>query len=417
MDAKGMKVLVVGSGAREHAIIWKLSQSPKVEKIYSAPGNPGIAEFATVVDIAVDDINGLLQYAIKEGCDLTVVGPEVPLDMGIVDAFKAAGLKIFGPTKNAARIESSKDFAKELMKRKGIPTANYVIFTSKDDALSYLENHQGPIVVKLDGLAAGKGVIVANNREEAILAVCELFEINKTGPVLLEEFLTGRECSILAVSDGVNIVTLTPAQDHKRAYDGNKGPNTGGMGTVAPSTAISKGQLDEVTKNILIPAIEGMREMGCPFVGVLFAGLMMTKDGPKVLEFNSRFGDPETEVVLPLLKSDLLDLFTDAIEGKLDEHKAEFYDDACVCVIMAASGYPGSYRKGDVIELPKLSNDTYIFQAGCKMNGDDLVTSGGRVLAVVARGNDIKNAKERAYELVSKVHFDEAHYRRDIGDY
>lgn len=415
----GLTVLVVGSGGREHAIVWKLAQSRLVKKIYVAPGNPGMVPDAELVSIAVEDIDGLKKFALEKGCDLTVVGPEVPLSLGITDVFEASGLKVFGPSKAAARIESSKAFAKDFMVRNGIPTAGYEEFESTSAAIEHLSTNDGPIVVKLDGLAAGKGVVVARDSHEAIEAVRELSSGEEKCHIILEEMLVGTEASILCVSDGKSFCTLLPAQDHKRIGDGNTGPNTGGMGAIAPAPAVDLSDIDEITEKVFKPAIAGMAQEGYPFVGVLFAGLMMTENGVKVLEFNCRMGDPETQAILPLLKSDFAELLWLAANGHLEGHRPEFYDMSSVCLVMSSKGYPGRYDKGVAMELPKLGSfeqsRCVIFHAGTAMKDGNLVTNGGRVLGVTAVGPSMEEARQKAYDIARKVRFEGAYYRSDIG--
>lgn len=415
----GLVILVVGSGGREHAIVWKLAQSHLVKKIYVAPGNPGMMPDAELVPIAVEDIEGLKGFALEKGCDLTVVGPEVPLSLGITDVFEASGLKVFGPSKAAARIESSKAFAKDFMVRNGIPTAGYEEFDSASAAIEYLSTNDGPIVVKLDGLAAGKGVVVARDSKEAIEAVRELSSGEEKCHIILEEMLVGTEASILCVSDGQNFCTLLPAQDHKRIGDSNTGPNTGGMGAIAPAPAVDISDIGEITEKVFKPAIAGMAREGYPFVGVLFAGLMMTENGVKVLEFNCRMGDPETQAILPLLKSDFAELLWLATNGRLDGHMPEFYDMSSVCLVMSSKGYPGRYDKGIAMELPKLGSfdqsRCVIFHAGTAMKDGKLVTNGGRVLGVTAVGSSMGEARQKAYDIAREVRFEGAYYRSDIG--
>lgn len=417
-----MKVLVVGGGGREHAIVWKVLQSPQVDRVLAAPGNAGIGEVAECAEVKAEDIEGLLRLADGEKVDLTIVGPEAPLALGIVDRFRDAGLKIFGPTKEAAKIESSKVFAKELMAKCGIPTARFEVFDDPKGARDYIRKAGTPLVVKADGLAAGKGSIVCRTLEEAYGAVERIMEKKEFGDagnmVVVEEMLVGEEASILAVTDGKAIKPLLPSQDHKPVYDGDRGPNTGGMGAYAPAPVVTEEVARAVMERVLRPAIQGMAEEGTEYRGVLYAGLMITGEGPKVLEFNCRFGDPESQAVLPLMEGDLVEVLEATIEGRLEEVEVRNSQGAAVCVVLASGGYPGKYEKGKVIEgLDELKNmeDVLVFHAGTARRDGRLVTDGGRVLGVTALGPDIPKAIERAYEAVAKVHFDGMHYRRDIG--
>ncbi|MCD6382850.1 MAG: phosphoribosylamine--glycine ligase [Thermoplasmata archaeon] len=418
-----MKVLVVGSGGREHTLVWKISQSRKVKEIHAAPGNAGICKGATCVSISPTDIEGLVQYAASNNIDLTVVGPEAPLAEGIVDRFEREGLRIFGPTKKAAEIESSKIFAKNLMKKYGIPTAEFEVFKDPEKAIDYVKEMGGPIVVKADGLAAGKGAIPCKNEWEAIRAIKKIMVDKAFGDagkrIVVEEFMEGEEASILAFTDGENILPLEPSQDHKRAYDGDRGPNTGGMGAYSPAPVVDKVLQGTIFDEILAPAVRAMKEEGREYRGILYAGLMITKDGPKVVEFNCRFGDPETQAVLPRLMTDIIRPIEATIDGDLDKVKLRWRRSAAVCVVMASEGYPGKYQKGfpiTGIEEAEAMGDLYVFHAGTKIDEKgDLVTAGGRVLGVTALGRDIPDAIKRAYEGVSKIHFEGAFYRRDIG--
>lgn len=421
-----MKVLVVGSGGREHALVWKIKQSSRfashASRIFCAPGNAGISQIAECVDIKVEDIQGLLSFAKNEKIDLTVVGPEVPLTLGIVDEFERAGLKVFGATKRAAEIEGSKAFSKAMMKKYGVPTAEYEVFTDREKAVSYLKGKGMPIVVKASGLAAGKGVIVATTLNQAVSAVDMIMKDRAFGAagdkVVIEEFLDGEEVSLLAFTDGKTILPMPSAQDHKRAYDNDEGPNTGGMGVYSPAPVLTEALLDRVMKEIMIPTVKGMASEGRPYKGVLYAGLMMTQKGPKVLEFNARFGDPETQPLMMRLKSDIVAVMEAAIDGGLSDINIEWDDRAAVCVVMAAGGYPGNYRKGDEIKgLGDVAgmNDAMVFHAGTALKDGKVVTNGGRVLGVTALGSDIKDAIDRAYQAVSKIGWNEAHYRKDIG--
>lgn len=415
-----MKVLVVGGGGREHALVWKISQSPRVECIFCAPGNAGIAQHAACVGIKAEDVAGLLDFARREGIDLTVVGPEAPLAAGIVDAFEAAGLRIFGPRQAAARLEASKVFAKELMLKYGVPTAEAAIFGAPADAIRYVRARGGPCVVKAEGLAAGKGVIVADDPAAAEAAIRHIMEEKAFGAagerVLVEERLAGEEASVLAFTDGETVLPLLPAQDHKPVFDGDKGPNTGGMGAYTPAPAVTPALLKQIETEILLPVVRGLRAEGIVYKGVLYAGLMLTAAGPRVLEFNVRFGDPEAQPLLYLLRSDLVAVMEAVLAGKLGEVKLDWHPGAAVCVVLAAAGYPGSYRKGDVIEgLEDVPPDAMVFHAGTAVVDGKLVTAGGRVLGVTARGPDVRAAIARAYAAVAKIKFAGMHYRRDIG--
>ncbi len=421
-----MKVLIVGSGGREHALVWKIKQSSKFKaqssKIFCAPGNAGIAQIAECVNINAEDVQGLLSFAKKEGIGLTVVGPEVPLTLGIVDEFENAGLRIFGASRRAAEIEGSKAFSKDLMKKYGIPTAEYEAFTDKEKAISYLKAKGAPIVVKASGLAAGKGVVVAATVGEAVDAVKMIMGDKAFGSagdeVVIEEFLEGEEVSLLAFTDGKTVLPMPSAQDHKRAYDNDEGPNTGGMGVYSPAPVLTKELLDRVMKEIMLPTVKGMVSEGRPYKGVLYAGLMMTPKGPKTLEFNARFGDPETQPLMMRLKSDIIDVIDAVIDERLAEIKIDWDERASVCVVMAAGGYPGDYRKRDEIKgLEEAANMKYVmvFHAGTALKDGKIVTNGGRVLGVTALGNGIKEAIDRVYQAVSKITWDGAYYRKDIG--
>ncbi|MGQ9630245.1 MAG: phosphoribosylamine--glycine ligase [bacterium] len=417
-----MKVLVVGGGGREHALVWKLAKSPKVTKLYCAPGNAGIADAAECVDISAEDIGSLKEFALKRGVDLTVVGPEAPLVVGIADEFSESGLKVFGPSKRAALIEGSKSFAKRIMAKYGIPTGAYAEFTDPDEAKKYVEEQGAPIVVKADGLAAGKGVTVARTTEEALDAIHNAMVKKIFGEdnakVVVEEHLDGEEASILAFTDGRAVAPMVPSQDHKRVYDGDLGPNTGGMGAYAPAPFVTPEVLDAITEEILKPTIAGMSKEGFEYRGVLYAGLMIKEGRPKVLEFNCRFGDPETQVVLPLLETDLLDPLLACIEGNLDGIELKWSDRAAVCVVLASGGYPLHYEKGKAISGLgdcESMEDVVVFHAGTALRDGRIVTSGGRVLGVTALGSDIRSAIRRAYEATNKIYFEGMHYRRDIG--
>lgn len=418
-----MKILIVGGGGREHAIAWKVSQSPKAEKIYCAPGNAGIAQVAECVPIGVMEFDRLVAFAKENDIGLTIVAPDDPLAAGAVDAFEAAGLRAFGPRKNAAILEGSKAFSKDLMKKYGIPTAAYETFDSAEAALAYLEQAKMPIVLKADGLALGKGVLICNTREEAREGVGALMLDKQFGAagnrIVIEEFMTGREVSVLTFVDGKNIRVMASAQDHKRAKDGDQGLNTGGMGTFSPSPFYT----DEVDRycreHIYQPTVDAMRAEGREFKGVIFFGLMLTSDGPKVLEYNARFGDPETQVVLPRMKNDLVEVFEACIDGTLDQVELEFEDNAAVCVVLASDGYPEHYEKGlPITGLDEFQDKEgyYVFHAGSRFDGEGrVVTNGGRVLGVTAVGQDLKEARARAYKATEWIHFDNKYMRHDIG--
>ena len=417
-----MKVLIVGSGGREHAIAWKVAQSPRVEKIYCAPGNAGIEEYAQCVDIGAMEFEKLAAFAKEEQIDLTVIGMDDPLVGGVVDVFEREGLRVFGPRKNAAVLEGSKAFSKDLMKKYGIPTAAYENFTDPKEALAYLETAKFPIVLKADGLALGKGVLICQDLEEAKAGVREIMEDKKFGSagntMVIEEFMTGREVSVLSFVDGKTIKTMTSAQDHKRAMDGDQGLNTGGMGTFSPSPFYTPEVDAFCREHIYQPTVDAMAKEGRPFKGVIFFGLMLTEDGPKVLEYNARFGDPEAQVVLPRMKNDIVDVFEACIDGTLDQVDLQFEDNAAVCVVLASEGYPVSYEKGYPIrglENFKDRDGYYVFHAGTKKKDGQIVTNGGRVLGVVAKGEELKKARANAYEAINLVEFDNKYYRHDIG--
>ena len=419
-----MKVLIVGSGGREHALAWKTKQSPKVSNVFVAPGNPGTAleENITNVAIAVDDIAGLLAFALAEKIDLTIIGPEVPLVLGIVDQFKAAGLKCFGPTAQAAQLEGSKSFCKDFMIRHNIPTAAYESFTDKDLAIAYIKQQGAPIVVKADGLAAGKGVIVASTEAEAISAVEDMLSGNVFGEagnrVVVEEFLVGEEASFIVIADGKNALPMATSQDHKARDNGDKGPNTGGMGAYSPAPVVTHEIHDIVMRDVINPTLEGMAKDGLPYTGFLYAGLMIGKDNDiKVLEYNCRFGDPETQPIMMRMKSDIVELCNVALEGNLDKASSDWDHRAALGVVIAAGGYPDAYQKGDVISglSTEEKADRKIFQAGTQQQGDNIVTSGGRVLCACALGETIQEAQTKAYELVDTVKWDNMFYRTDIG--
>ncbi|MBK7915224.1 MAG: phosphoribosylamine--glycine ligase [Chloroflexi bacterium] len=413
-----MKILIVGSGGREHALAWKLAQSPLVEEIFIAPGNAGTGLIGTNVPIAVEDVAGLVAFAREKGIGLTAVGPEIPLALGLVDAFQAAGLTVFGPAQAAAQLETSKAFAKAFMQEVGIPTAVSATFTNYQQAANYLPD--GPVVVKASGLAAGKGVIVCDNRAEAEAALRQIMLDREFGPagdeVIIEERLSGPEVSLLAFCDGQTAVPLPPARDHKRAYDGDLGPNTGGMGVYAPPPDVDAALVDHIMRTVIQPAVDGMARRGAPYVGVLYAGIMLTAVGPKVLEFNCRFGDPETQALLPLLDGDLAEILLACAAGRLTPEMVRVHSGACATVVMAAPGYPGTYPKGlPITGLEAVPEEVVVFHAGTHHADGQIVTSGGRVLCVSALGADLATAVSRAYAGVAAIHFDGAHYRTDIG--
>lgn len=417
-----MKILVVGSGGREHTLTWKIKQNPLVDEIYCAPGNAGISKFANCVDISVEDIKGLADFALNKKIDLTVVGPEAPLTLGIVDEFENRGLKIFGPSKKAAQLEGSKIFSKELMKKYGIPTAKYRVFDNPKEAKDFINEIGTPVVIKADGLAAGKGVIIAQTEEEAEAGVRRIMQDREFGSagdrIVVEECLGGREVSILAFTDGETVIPMVSSQDHKRVYDNDKGPNTGGMGAFAPSPFYTPELAQVIERDVLQKTVEAMKKEGCLYKGVLYAGLMLTSEGAKVLEYNCRFGDPETQVVLPLLETDLIHIMEAVIEDRLDEIEIKWQDKKAVCVVMASGGYPMGYDKGFEIkglEVAEKLDGIYIFHAGTAMKNGRTVTSGGRVLGVTALGDELKSAAEKAYTGVEKICFEGAHYRKDIG--
>lgn len=419
-----MRILVVGSGGREHALVWKIAQSKLTDKIFCAPGNGGIAAIAECVDIKADDINGLLEFAKKENIGLTVVGPEAALSLGIVDAFEKAGLKIFGPNKKAANLEASKIFSKELMAKYKVPTASFKIFDNADEAKKYIEKINSPCVVKADGLAAGKGVVMAKDADEAKAAVTMMMQDKVFGDagkkIIIEECLIGQEASILVITDSKEVVALATAQDHKRVFDHDQGPNTGGMGAYSPAPVVTPELLKEIMEKIIYRTIDGLAKEGIDYRGVLYAGVMLTKDGPKTLEFNVRFGDPETEAILPRLKSDLVEVMLATAEGKLSKVRTLEWDRrACVCVVCASAGYPGNYAKDKEIsglEQAAELKDVVVFHAGTKKVGDKILTSGGRVLGVTGLGATIKEAINKTYEAVGKINFEGMHYRKDIGE-
>lgn len=415
-----MKVLVVGSGGREHALCWKIAQRPDTE-VYVAPGNIGMVDVATLVNIKVDDIAGLVDFAKAEGIDLTVVGPELPLTLGIVDAFQEAGLACFGPNKAAAKLEGSKAFSKELMKKYGIPTAAFDTFTDVEKAKAFVDEIGVPCVVKADGLAAGKGVIICMTREEADKAIEDMLTDHAFGDasatIVIEEYMVGPEVSVLAFADGKSVLPMVSAQDHKRIFDGDKGPNTGGMGAYSPAPVYTEALSAEVNKTIIEPTIAAMAAEGTPFTGILYTGLMLTEKGPRVLEYNVRFGDPETQPIMVRMKSDIVALFQACVDGKLDEATLEWHDEAAVCVIMASGGYPASSEKGVPIHgLDDIAEEeAIVFHSGTAEKDGEIVTNGGRVLGVTAKDATIKGAIDKAYAAVEKISFDHMQFRRDIG--
>jgi phosphoribosylamine--glycine ligase len=417
-----VKVLVVGSGGREHALAWKLAQSPRLTRLYCAPGNAGIAEIARCVPIAADDVAALKAFALAEGVDLTVVGPEAPLALGLVDEFRKAKLKVFGPTKGAARLESSKSFAKELMVRCRVPTAASRVFDSLAPALDHIGRHPLPVVVKADGLAQGKGVVVAQTRDEAVQAATALLAQQVFGEagrrIVVEEFLDGEELTVMAFVDGKTVVPMVAAQDHKRVGDGDRGPNTGGMGAYAPAPLGTEALRVTVVREVLRPVVDAMARLGSPFHGVLYAGLMVVRGTPYVLEFNARMGDPETQAVLPLLKTDLLDILEAVSEHRLDQLEIEWARQAAVCVVLTSGGYPGSYATGlPITGLDRVpaSGDVLLFHAGTSRQGEAVVTAGGRVLGVTGLGPDFKTARDRAYAVADLIGFEGRHFRSDIA--
>ena len=417
-----MKVLVVGGGGREHALIWKIAQSPRVKKIYCAPGNAGISEQATIIPIKANDLNGLLSFAQEKGIDLTVVGPEEPLTKGIVDLFESKNLMIFGASRKAAEIEGSKAFAKEMMKKYRIPTGSYEIFEDQKEAVRYLRKQGAPVVVKADGLAAGKGVMICKTVEEAVRSVEKIMGEKIFGEagrrVVIEEYLVGEEASYIAFTDGKAILPLASSQDHKAIFDGDEGPNTGGMGAYSPAPVVTNQVHERIIEKILRPIIQGMGEEGRPYKGVLYAGLMISDGHPKTLEFNARFGDPETQPVLMRMKGDIVPILEACIKGNLSQYRIEWDPQAAVCVVMTSKGYPGDYEKGrpiEGLEEVKTIKDVFIFHAGTAAKDGRTVTNGGRVLGVTGLGEDIPRAIEKTYMAVKKVHWEGVHYRTDIG--
>uniref|UniRef100_UPI00402716E1 phosphoribosylamine--glycine ligase n=1 Tax=Candidatus Tripitaka californicus TaxID=3367616 RepID=UPI00402716E1 len=415
-------MLVIGSGGREHCLAWKIARSPRLKKLYCTPGNPGISSVADCVDIASEDVESLCNFARKEKIDLAVVGPEGPLVAGLVDRFQANGLRAFGPTKKAALLEGSKVFSKNLMRKYGIPTAEFRVFSELVPARRYIESINGPVVVKVDGLAGGKGAFVCKNTEGALKAVEEIMEERTFGPagerVVVEEYLEGEEVSVLALTDGKTIVPLEPVQDHKALCDGDKGPNTGGMGAYTPVPLFNAELASRVEEEILVPTVHAMKREGRSYKGVLYVGLMVTTTGPRVLEYNVRFGDPETQPLLMRLDGDLLGLLLATVEDRLEEAEFSWDTRAALCVVMTSAGYPGNYEKGKEIKgFETLSGreDLMVFHAGTALKQKKVVTAGGRVLGVTALGKDLQEAQKKAYEAAGKISFDGAYYRKDIG--
>jgi len=417
-----MKILVVGGGGREHALAWRLSKDSTAPELFCAPGNAGTESIATNISIAADDIDGLTKWASDNRPDLTVVGPEIPLCLGITDAFESEGLRVFGPSKEAAAIEGSKRFSKEIMRAAGVPTARSESFTDPQAAIDALDDYGLPVVIKADGLAAGKGVIIAETRETAVETINDMLIDSKFGKagaeVLIEQFLTGEEASILALVDGEHAVILPSSQDHKRAYDNDEGPNTGGMGAYTPAPVVTDGLIPIIKEKVIMPVISEMKRRGTPYKGVLYAGLMINGEEINVLEFNARFGDPETEAVLPRIGGDIIPAFEACIDGTLNDQLISVKDEAAVTIVMAAGGYPGSYTNGIPIsgldDAGKLEH-CVVFHAGTKTADDKVVTSGGRVLSVTALGADLRSAVDRAYQAVNKIYFEGAHFRKDIA--
>ena len=413
-----MKILLIGSGGREHALAWKIGKSNKVDKIYVAPGNGGTATCIKCENINITDIEELVKFSKEKNIDLTIVGPEEPLIKGIVNRFQEEGLKIFGPSKEGAKLEGSKSFSKDFMKKYGVKTAEYEVFYDEKNAKEYLKDCKYPTVVKADGLAAGKGVVICENKEEAFKAVDSFMVedvFNGAGKkIVIEEFLKGIEASILSITDGNIIIPFLSAKDHKQIFDDNKGPNTGGMGVVSPNPYVTEEVLEDFKNNIMDKTLAGIKEEGFDFKGIIFFGIMITEEGTKLLEYNVRMGDPETQSVLSLMNSDLLELICGALDGNLKDMKAEFEDGFCINVVMASKGYPSSYEKGYKINIDEDIKDN-IFIAGATLKDGDLITSGGRVLSVIGKGKTLEEARDKAYENISKVNFEGAYYRKDIG--
>ncbi|HKL25658.1 MAG TPA: phosphoribosylamine--glycine ligase [Desulfuromonadales bacterium] len=417
-----MKVLVVGGGGREHALAWKIVQSPLVDTVYCAPGNPGIAELAECVHIAADDIDALLDFARAEQVDLTIVGPELPLTLGIVDRFQAAGLEIFGPSLAAARIEGSKSFSKDLMAKYGIPTAAYHTFSDRDQGVAYIRQQGAPIVVKANGLAAGKGVVVATSEEQAIKALDEIMVDAVFGEagssVVIEEYMAGEEASFFAFTDGKRVLPLASSQDHKPVFDGDQGPNTGGMGAYSPAPVVTEELAAEIIETIVQPTIDGMAHEGCPYVGILYVGLMIAGGQARVVEFNARFGDPEAQPLLVRMKSDIVPVLQACARGDLKGIKLEWHDKSAVCVVMASGGYPGAYQKGlEISGLQKAAglDEVVVFHAGTRFEGGHIVNAGGRVLGVTGLGPTVAAAIDKAYQAVDCIDWPGVHFRKDIG--
>ena len=416
-----MKILVIGSGGREHAIAWRLAQSPKVSRVFVAPGNAGTAREEGLHNLDLDSIPEWVKFAKADGIHATVVGPEAPLAAGVVDAFRAEGLRIFGPSKAAAQLEASKDFAKRFMARHGIPTARYETFTEAKPAHGHIDRHETPVVIKADGLAAGKGVVVASTAAEAHQAIDMMFAGNKLGEaghrVVIEEFMEGEEASFIVMVDGHHVLPLASTQDHKRIFDGDEGPNTGGMGAYSPAPVVTPQVHHRAMSEIIMPTVKGMAAEGAPYTGFLYAGLMIDGHGaPRVVEFNCRLGDPETQPIMMRLKSDLLELVDHAIDGRLQDVEAEWDRRAALGIVLAAAGYPDTPRKGDeIVGLPRSEHDLHVFHAGTAERDGRVVTNGGRVLCVTALGDKVQMAAERAYEAAEKIHFEGMQYRRDIG--
>jgi phosphoribosylamine--glycine ligase len=416
---KSMKVMVIGSGAREHALAWKLRESPHVDELYAAPGNAGTAAIARNLDIPATNVEALAEAAGQHGIDLTVVGPEAPLASGIVDLFQSRHLPVLGPTRAAAQIEASKVFSKELMQKYGIPCARGAVFSSYPEARDHIRSQPVPLVIKADGLAAGKGVVVATSREQALEALSEFMERRTLGPagdrIIIEECLSGREVSLLAFTDGSSVRPMVPACDYKRVFDGDRGPNTGGMGSYSPPGFFSQSDTERIQKTILEPTVRAMANEGMPYKGVLYVGLMVSAEGAKVLEFNARFGDPETQAIIPRLKTDLVDISLAVIDGTLNRVAIEWSDDACVAVVLASEGYPGTYQTGfPITGLDELDQNVHVFHAGTTMK-NGVVTNGGRVLTVVASGRTLREARDRVYANVPRIHFQGRQYRQDIA--
>jgi phosphoribosylamine--glycine ligase len=414
-----MKIMIIGNGAREHALAWKLRESPKVDELYAAPGNAGTASIAHNLDVPATDIEALARAATQHGIDLTVVGPEAPLASGIVDLFQSLHLPIFGPTRAATQIESSKVFSRELMQKYGIPCAQGMVFSSYSQARDYIQSQPIPLVIKADGLAAGKGVVVATSREQALESLSDFMERKTLGAasdkVIIEECLNGREVSLLAFTDGKNVRSMVPACDYKRVFDSDHGPNTGGMGSYSPPGFFNRSDVEKIQRTILEPAVRAMAAEGMPYKGVLYVGLMVNPEGARVLEFNARFGDPETQAIIPRLKTDLVDITLAVINGTLERMEIEWSDEACVGVVVASGGYPGKYQTGFSINgLDQLDSDVLVFHAGTAVN-NGVVTNGGRVLTVAASGKTLQEARNRVYANIPRIHFEGCHYRKDIA--